>query len=336
MHIDCQDGNRFPSNAGGVLVISLDFELMWGSLDVSAPFAYRKNIEGAREAVPKILSLFEKYGVHATWGIVGLLMQKSIQACSNNLPEVMPNYDQPSLSVYSYFDLLRECDNRLLFAGELVEMIGRSQNQEIGTHTYSHYYCMESGQTKEAFECDLQLAKKAVCDHAKSVRSMILPRNQFNLAYADVMTKNGILNYRGNENVWFYRSCETKKKKSPVLRLMRLLDAYTGIFGNHCYPISSIREASGLNNIRSSRFFRPYSKHMAVLEPLRMRRIFMQMTFAAKHNQVFHLWFHPHNFGCNTKRNLQNLEQILLHYRALKAQYGMESMTMGELGDIVP
>jgi len=34
------------------------------------------------------------------------------------------------------------------------------------------------------------------------------------------------------------------------------------------------------------------------------------MKFAAENNCIYHLWWHPHNFGNNKNENLQNLERV--------------------------
>jgi hypothetical protein len=54
------------------------------------------------------------------------------------------------------------------------------------------------------------------------------------------------------------------------------------------------------------------------------------MTAAAKAGSVFHLWWHPHNFGLNLDHNLAMLGDILLHYRSLSDRFGMESQCMGD------
>ena len=59
------------------------------------------------------------------------------------------------------------------------------------------------------------------------------------------------------------------------------------------------------------------------------------MTQAAKAGEIYHLWWHPHNFGWHPKENLKDLEQILQHYQYLHEEYGMQSLTMGELADVV-
>ena len=51
---------------------------------------------------------------------------------------------------------------------------------------------------------------------------------------------------------------------------------------------------------------------------------------AARNKLLYHLWWHPHNFGLDTERNLAFLRQILEHYRELNERYGFESAHMGE------
>ena len=55
------------------------------------------------------------------------------------------------------------------------------------------------------------------------------------------------------------------------------------------------------------------------------------MRSAAKKNEIFHIWWHPHNFGVDTEENLAFLSRVLEEYAELREQYGMKSMTMAEL-----
>ena len=55
------------------------------------------------------------------------------------------------------------------------------------------------------------------------------------------------------------------------------------------------------------------------------------MSYAAKNNQIYHLWWHPHNFGMNTKENFDTLNKILDHYSQLNQKYNFTSLTMSEL-----
>ena len=63
----------------GTLIVSLDFELFWGMLDVCKLEDYRDNVLGGRKAIPQMLELFEKYGIHATWATVGFLFAENYE-----------------------------------------------------------------------------------------------------------------------------------------------------------------------------------------------------------------------------------------------------------------
>jgi hypothetical protein len=65
---------------------------------------------------------------------------------------------------------------------------------------------------------------------------------------------------------------------------------------------------------------------------MKLRRIISEMTAAAENKALYHLWWHPHNFGANTNKNLDMLERILQHYQYLSKNYGMVSLTMEEAG----
>ncbi len=52
---------------------------------------------------------------------------------------------------------------------------------------------------------------------------------------------------------------------------------------------------------------------------------------AAINKEIFHLWWHPHNFGINIKENLDFLEDILIYYTKMKKDHGMKSLNMEEI-----
>jgi hypothetical protein len=60
------------------------------------------------------------------------------------------------------------------------------------------------------------------------------------------------------------------------------------------------------------------------------------MTYAAINNEVYHLWWHPHNFGENVNESISFLKSILKHYNRLNNQYGFESVNMNELASLRP
>ena len=69
------------------------------------------------------------------------------------------------------------------------------------------------------------------------------------------------------------------------------------------------------------------------MEPLKIRRVTKAMTHAAQNNEMFHLWWHPHNFGAQINENFNNLETIFKHFKLLNSVYGFESETMTGLSN---
>jgi hypothetical protein len=136
--------------------------------------------------------------------------------------------------------------------------------------------------------------------------------------------------FRGNERAWFHRA-RSEAEQTHLVRASRLLDSYLPIGGTHEHEPAVI---DGMVNVPASRFLRPVGKG-AVLERLRLRRINSAMETAARHRKLFHLWWHPHNFGVDLEENLAFLRGILDRFRMLQERYGMRSMTMGQVADEV-
>ena len=71
-------------------------------------------------------------------------------------------------------------------------------------------------------------------------------------------------------------------------------------------------------NVAASCFLRPYAPALERLEPLRLRRIASALDQAAKTNRIFHLWWHPHNFGAHLDENIAFLRKILERFSELR------------------
>lgn len=317
------------SKKNGIMVISLDFELQYGMEDVSYLSSYKKNISGARKAVPAMLNLFEEYQIHATWAVVGMMLAESKKELYSYIPSNRPMYINKALSIYEHMDRVgeNEKEDPYHYALTLVECIKNTPGQEIASHTFCHYYCLEKGQTKVTFERDLESAIKIIADKVgENCKSLILPRNQINKEYLSILNKSQIQAYRGCPNYFVY----TSPSKSCVVRMTRLLDAYINILGKKCYPIENILQ-DGVCNIKASSFLRPYHYKLRFFEGIKLKRIKAQMRHAAKKGLVYHLWWHPHNFGINTEKNFEELKEILDYYEILKEKYNFQSKTMNEV-----
>jgi len=316
----------------GFFTVSLDFELYWGVRDKRSIEQYIFNLKGVRKAVPEMLRVFSDNGIHATWATVGFLFFNNSDELKETLPKSLPKYLKDGLSPYEYIENSDDFDPIYHFAPELIEVIKQYYGQEVGTHTLSHYYCLEEGQTVANFYDDIYSAVKVAKNHGVSLKSLVFPRNQWNPEYLSVLEELNIRCYRGNESGWIYHASKDEGQ-SKYQRLLRLIDAYFNISGHNVYDLRECTKKQPFN-FPSSRFLRPYSKKLAILDKLKLNRIKRSMTYAAKNKKIYHLWWHPHNFGINTSQNLNLLNKIVEHYNILKENYGMVSLNMGELSEL--
>lgn len=315
----------------GIFTISLDFELYWGLRDHVSMSEYRSNLLGARRAIPKLLSLFEEYEIHATWAVVGFLMFDGRKELLEAMPNLQPGYKNEKLSPYHHIVKVGngEADDLLHFAPSLVRAIAATPHQEIGTHTFSHYYCLEEGQDIESLVADLRAAIAACGRFGVRPRSLVFPRNQFSPESLAVCRSLGIEACRTNQNFWAYHAVP-QRGNNLIRRVLRLLDSYFKVAPHTVYSPKEIG-SDFPRLIPASRFLRPYSHRFRVLEPLRFRRIAAELSEAAMTKKIYHLWWHPHNFGVHAEENFAFLRRILEHYRELSGHHEMVSLNMGEI-----
>jgi hypothetical protein len=317
----------------GIFTISLDFELHWGVRDKHSVESYRAHLLGVRKVVPTLLALFRDYEVHATWATVGMLFFETKVQLLAGLPEVLPAYTDKNLSPYGALDEVGENEEAdpYHFAPSLIRRILDTPYQELGTHTFSHYYCLESGQDEASFRADLSCACDAARPYGVTLESIVFPRNQVNLRYLTACRDLGIVAYRGNEASCIYAPQSGVEMNQHHKRGLRLLDTYLPVTGRHCISPAMASVDAGVRNVPSTRFLRPDSPRLRPLDGLKLRRITDEMTFAARTGAVYHLWWHPHNFGADIGANGAFLRRILDHYARLRREYGMQSLNMREL-----
>ncbi len=315
-----------------LLVLSLDFELYWGVRDVMTVGAYRRALEGARAVVPRMLELFRQHEVRATWATVGFLMLRDAADLRAHCPERLPGYRRAELCPYGY--IAREgasLEGALHFAPELVERILATPGQELASHTFSHFYCLEQPASVEAFQADLQLALAVARSRfGVELRSLVFPRNQYTPDHVRAAAGLGVTSYRGNPETWMYRP-RAGGEESRARRLARLADAFLPVSGDLAFEL---RPGDPVN-VPASRFLRPWSEAQRWAEPLRLRRIARELRAAADRGRAYHLWWHPHNFGARPEENLAALATLLREFARLRHTHGMRSASMSDAAALV-
>ena len=311
----------------GKFVISLDFELHWGGVEKWNIEDKKKYFQDTVEFIPELLQLFESYQVKVTWATVGFLFAKDKEQLINYSPTLKPTYNQKELSYYNIISSIGkdEKSDPLHFAPSLIDLILKTPGQELASHTFTHYYCNEPGQTVEQFDADLKAAQAIAQENfGVTLKSLVLPRNQFNEAYLEVAHKNGIRVLRSNPDVWFWNG--DYRRMSPLLRAIDTLVPLS-----KSLSFKEVKEQKGVVLLPASRFFRTYKYNERIIQRIKKNRIKREMTYAAKQGNIYHLWWHPHNLADDIAMNRKQLIEILDHFKVLKSKYNFTSLNMGDL-----
>jgi len=319
----------------GVFSVSLDFELHWGCFVNMRKIgnAEKKYFSNTRAAIPKMLALFEEGGIHVTWAAVGMLYCSNTGEWEKNKPDLIPTFKNKNASAYEWVKEFgfEEEEDRQHFAPGIIELIKKVPFQEIGTHTYAHYFCLESGQTKEQFRADIQTACRLAAEKGITIRSLVFPRNQFNEEYLSVCNEFGITSVRTNPDIWYWSYADNAG--SFMKRFFRAGDAYLKFQPISIQFLKDIKTDQLPLQLPATRLYRACRPKYAIENKLKMRRILNEMTTAAKKGAYYHIWWHPHNFGYQPDECLAELKIIIDHFNTLKEKYGFRSMNMGEITD---
>jgi len=308
----------------GVLLISLDFELHWGRFD---KYSLKDNLgyyAETKKVVPYILELFEKYDIEATWATVGALMAENYEEWVQYSPSLKPGYHESKYSAYAWMENEKPHQHEALFAPELVQKVMDCPGQEIGSHSFAHYYTCEKGQITEQFRSDLKACQQLAKDKFNlDLQSLVFPRNQYNDASIKVAYEEGFDFIRSNPSDWFWRHTE---ENGLLKRVFRTGDTFMHIGETSHYPKPEMEEGKPLL-LPASRLLRPY-RNDVFFHKQRLKRIKDELLDTAISGEVYHLWWHPHNFGFYPFENLHYLEQVFKYFDELRKEYGMESVNM--------
>ena len=280
----------------GILTVSIDFELLWGTLDRKCRGRFRKWCRIEREQViDRLIGLFEKHRIRATWGVVGSLFLE---------------------------DRGGETDSSLLHGSDLIEKIRRcGVPQEIGSHTFSHTMLGDSRCTEEIARREFSEATRVACAAGIEMRSLIFPRNK--VGHLGLAKQFGFTCFRGPEPHW-YRS-----QPRAVRRAGHLLE----IFAARTPPsVVPEYDREGLWNIPGSMLYTPsFGSRRFVPVWLRVARAKKGLAEAVRRKRIFHLWFHPTDLACRMEAMLDGLDSIFGEAARLRDDGQLNVLSMQDL-----
>lgn len=308
----------------GAFVFSFDFELFWGVHHNKSLMSYKDNLDGALKFLPNISKEFLDHEAYFTCATVGMIYNNDWEEWEENIPVLIPTHNKSELSPFTKINFFKEnVDKKYFFAKNILETI-RKDGQEIATHTYSHYFCLEKDDLIENFECDIKKALFVADKATDRIASIVFPRNQFRNEHLLICKELGIRVYRGNPDSGLFDK-SSNRASATFKKIIRYLDSFINISGSNTF-VPQV-ESCGLTNVQSSFFLRfPSSLNSTLLNKLHLLRIKKAMSYAAKHNKVIHIWCHPHNI--KSQQDLESIKVLLKHYSSLSKMYDFRSMKM--------
>jgi len=303
----------------GIFTLSLDFELIWGTLDILGPDGFKKACEIERsEVIERLLNLLTEFEVPATWCIVGHLF---LDRCNGKHPEIA--IDQEWFKFDPGTDVHRD---PIFYGRDLIEKIRACEvRQEIGSHSFSHIIFGDCA--RETAASELAASRSVAHDAGIDLRSFVFPRNV--VGHVDLLREFGFRCFRGPEPVWYERNGWSQ----GVRRIAHLTNVLLAKTPPVVVPID---EGGGLWNIPGSMIYFPsHGARRYIPVERRVRRAVRGLDSAAREKQVFHLWFHPTNLVDEMESMFKGLREIFSHALTLRNSGKLEFRPMGSFAEAV-
>lgn len=298
----------------GVLTVSLDLELGWGSFDRGGLQRHAAAYRRTPEVVDRLCDLFAAHDVSATWAVVGHLLED----CGG----VHDASDPGRAAWLADAPCAREADPALWHAPELVDRVRDCEvQQDVGLHGYSHLVFDEHG--REAAAEELRAARRVAEGAGLDPASFVFPRN--GVAHVDLLAEHGLSVYRGRDARWY----EHPPTPKGARRMLRFVDEAAGT----CPPTVRPRVEGDVVCVPGSQVFRP--DHGAwgwTPQGTQLRRARKGLDRAAARGEVFHLWFHPFNLGVDPDPLLATLDDVLSHADDLRRSGDLEVLSIRAVG----
>jgi peptidoglycan/xylan/chitin deacetylase (PgdA/CDA1 family) len=312
----------------GVFTISLDFELIWGTLDLFGTAAFDRAVRAERDLVPRLLDLFVEFRIPATWCILGHLFLPRCQPVDGvKHPEIArPNHAWHPHDWFERDPCGTEDTDPLFYGRTLVERIRACPvPQEIGCHSFSHVVFGDPGCSAATAETEVATCVRVAREMGIEHKSFAFPRNS--VGHLDVLRRHGFRVFRGPEPARL-----ADRPWNNVLK--RLSHLWAVLRAAEPPTVLPERTASGLWDVPGSMIYFPmhgFRRHIPL--SLRVKRAVKGLEAAARARRVFHLWFHPTNLADQPERMFAGLRAILEHATRLADRGVLRILPMG---DIVP
>lgn len=316
---------EYPPLPRGVLTVSIDLELAWGFCDQLLDERRLAAIRRERQVVPRLIELFARHGLRATWAIVAHLLVAHGRRDARGLPH--PDFPRPvrrGEKKDHFFQLPSGERDPAWWGADLIAQIRAARpRHEIGSHSFCHLLYEEGATAPPAVEADLDAARRLHDEAGLPFDAFVYPRNV--VGFRPLLERAGVKVYRDVTPRWY-----AALRPLALRRAARLATYFLGM----APPTVRPRRRGGLVALGDSMLLlgrdgpRRWVPARRLIEMARAG-----MTRAAERREVFHLWFHPSNLVARREEQLATLEAILSRGRALVDAGRLDNRVMGHFAN---
>ncbi|MBN1230774.1 MAG: polysaccharide deacetylase family protein [Anaerolineales bacterium] len=311
----------------GYFILSLDTELGIGyyDLDEKRHAIFSPDGSRERESIRRLLELFEKYEIRATWAIVGHMMFETCEFC-----EWCPVKNWQGK--YQSYEEAYGTSHPLWYGKDMVDLIyAHRDNNEIGFHGYTHEVFSDSAMSMERTQKEILEWKRLASRWGIEPASIVFPRDR--VGNLKIFQQAGFRCFRSDRTYPLW-------ERVPYLgKFIKTLDRIFGITSPNVYSLDQNEITQGLVNMQSSEHFFDLNRHIkdildnAGLSFLHTRRTLRAVRKAMRQGKAFHLWAHPWTFQSN--HDFEKLEKVLQLVKQGITNGHLKSVTMQEYADLV-
>jgi hypothetical protein len=300
----------------GCLILSLDTEIGLGHLADNEIQKFEHQFLKTKEVTNRLIVLFNKYKISATWAIVGKLIEKEkIRDIAHFYPLDNITEDQ----------LLKSKD--IYHFKTLVELLkGSVTYQEVACHSYSHVtfdignrkHFADKNLAKEDFKAAIQCFQ----DYGISPKSFVFPQNR--PGYEETLIDFGFEVFRGKEIKWY------SKVPKRLFKLAKGIDNLTPIPPSVSLPIKKnvlLVETNGHLHFAKT----PSSYRRLMPWWVLKVKLYFGLKKAIYFKKTFHLWTHPYDLTHQEEKHFIVLEWFFKKVKAYEKSGSLEVLTMGQL-----
>lgn len=308
----------------GILTISIDYEFALGFADFDLSAKDKGHMVREIDITNRLLDLFERYNIPATWAVTGHLLEDTCQ-WKGTLPH--PEYPRPvNRKERRDWFLLHppegEYDDPLWFdVHRLIPRMLRSPvGHEVASHSYAHIIYGAYDISEGAVRADIENIKRIHADRKYPLYSFVFPRNRE--AFHAELYAIGVRCYRGTSTMWY------RLFPGIFQRIFHLADYYLP----SARTVVPVRGKGGMINIPDSLMLLGRNGLRRLVTPRIMKwKMRRGIKKAIAKREVFHLWFHPSNFWFDTETQFAILEDVLQYASMHRRNGELAVLTMHDV-----